>query len=88
MGAAEILNHLRGAGQTEGKSWSSLKKVHHPRVEGLATNAAIVAFKVTERAVLGIEFVDRRLAALGIGSSTFWVGQAVTGPALSLPTMR
>ena len=22
------------------------------------------------------------------GSSTFWVGQAVTGPALSLPTMR
>jgi hypothetical protein len=25
---------------------------------------------------------------LATGSSTFWVGQAVTGPAFSFPTMR
>jgi hypothetical protein len=28
------------------------------------------------------------LVAMFSGSSTFWVGYAVTGPALSLPTMR
>jgi hypothetical protein len=46
------------------------------RSSGIAVGSLVTGQMVTES------------VASNRGSSSFWVGQAMTGPALSLPTMR
>jgi hypothetical protein len=59
-----IVIHLRGTYQTKHESWSVLKNVLDPFVEGIATDYLFLGLK--ERAVFRIEFTDCDRAAVGI----------------------
>ncbi|HXI97558.1 MAG TPA: hypothetical protein VNG73_01345, partial [Gemmatimonadaceae bacterium] len=62
--SAVVVIHLRGTHHTECESWSALKNLIHPRVDGIATDDLFVSLK--ENAVFRVDFADDALAE-------FWI---------------